>query len=297
MIFDTTSNNIILITYPSGGFGNFLYYVLTEFSKETVKLPDNKFILRDSGDSHSVIKYTNIYFKDNNYNPTISVNPYNDKILILCDNGINNDNYDKLHLTFPNAKTIRLIIDFSIRPVIYKTCTIKAMETTLFNETQPHVAGNWVDYNEDYSQRENFTLLYHNWPFKWEPLNNTINVSIEALINNPISTIKSLISELQLSTVNIDKLDYVVDKWINLNNQYFSIYNDTKLILSALKNKSNINISHITDLHDQGYINYCIERDYNITIPVYDYRNWFTNTNQILYAINKIKGTLNGISN
>jgi hypothetical protein len=80
----------------------------------------------------------------------------------------------------------------------------------------------------------------------------------------------------------------VIDDWYIANAKYFNVYSYTNLILTALENKENIDISHIVDLHEQGYINYCIEKQYNIEIPVYDYRNWFRSTEQIQQAIIEI---------
>ena len=91
-----------------------------------------------------------------------------------------------------------------------------------------------------------------------------------------------------LTTAERYKLKTVLDDWFTANEKYFNVYFRSKLILTALENKENIDISHITDLHEQGYINYCIEQQYNIEIPVYDYRYWFQSTEQIQQAINKI---------
>ena len=43
------------------------------------------------------------------------------------------------------------------------------------------------------------------------------------------------------------------------------------------------------DLHDQGYINYCIECKYDVIIPVYDYRNWFQTSIDIQEMIKCLK--------
>lgn len=289
MIFDTSSNNIILISYPSGGFGNFLYYVLSEFADQTVKLSNNQLIFSDDGSSHSIVKYTNTYFMDPvNYHPQCDIDPQDNKILILCDNGIHNDKYDKIISTFPHAKIVRVVIDPSVRPIVYQTCIVKAMHQKFMSHHHTHVKNNWSDSPEDYAQRENFTLLYHDWAYGWEPNELTINLSIERWLINPIDTIKGLINQLGMQTVNEPKLKTVLTDWFKVNEKYFSVYFHSKQILTALENKENIDISNITDLHEQGYINYCIEQRCNIEIPVYDYRNWFQSTDQIQQAINEI---------
>ena len=289
MIFDLASENVILISYPSGGFGNFLYYILSEFADQTIKISSNKLSFNELGDSHNAIKYTNTYFMDPiAYQPTIDLDPKNNKILVLCDNGINNDQYNKLKPTFPNAKIIRTVIDLAVRPIVYQTCIIKAMRQNFNTEHATHIKNNWVDAIEDYAQRENFTLLYHNWSFGWGHDESVINVSLEKLILNPFNTIKDLISKLDMQLINENQLKTVLAEWYTANKKYFDVYFHSKLILTALKNKENIDISYITDLHEQGYINYCVEKEYNIIIPVYDYRDWFQSTKQLQEAINNI---------
>jgi len=289
MIFDTSSNDIILISYPSGGYGNFLYYILSEFADQTVKLSNNQLIFSDDGNSHSIVKYTNTYFMDPaEYHPQCDIDPQDNKVLVLCDNGINNDKYDKIKLVFPNATIIRIVIDPAVRPIIYQTCVVKAMSHDFNDNHSEHIKNNWTDSAEDYAQRENFTLLYHDWSYGWEPNELTVNLSFEQLLIQPIDTIKELINQLGMQIVNESKLKTVLDDWFIANEKYFNVYFHSKLILTALENKENIDISHITDLHEQGYINYCIEQRYNIDIPVYDYRDWFQSSEQIQQIINKI---------
>lgn len=289
MRFSTDSKDIICISYPSGGFGNFLYYVLSEFADQTVKLSNNELTFSQDGNSHSIVMYTNTYFMDpDEFRLHCDIDPKNNKVVVLCDNGINNDSYDKINLTFPNAKIVRIVIDPAVRPIIYQTCIIKAVCQDLNTNHSEHVRNNWSDAAEDYAQREDFTLMYHNWSYGWEPTDSTINLSFKQLLIQPFDTIKELINQLGMQLVDEDRLKLVLADWFTANSKYFSVYFHANLILTALENKENIDISHIVDLHEQGYINYCIEKRYNIEIPVYDYRTWFQSTEQIQQAIIKI---------
>lgn len=291
MMFDINSKDIICISYPSGGFGTFLYHVLSVFAKETTKFNDTEFKFSKTGDSHSIKKYNNVYVNDpNNYDSDIIVNHIDKKILVLCDNGINNDRYDKINKTFTNATIVRLSISLAARPIVYSTCVIKAQQSELITENFNQVKNNWSDSNELFASRENFTLLYHNWPFEWNinTASNVINVDIEELIIDSYNTICNLISVLNLTLINNKHLKDVIDQWQTANKKYFNIYKQTNDILNAIKNNNNLNISHITELHDQGYINYCIERDFNVIIPVYDYKDWFKSTNEIKELIEKL---------
>jgi hypothetical protein len=289
-LFDVKSNRIILVSYPAGGFGNFILHVLTEYTKETVKV-DARFRFSTNGNSHSTNKYTNIYYHDpGTYIPSISVDPKNNRILVLCDNGIINDSYDKLSIIFPNAQIVRVIIDDAVRPIIYKTCITKALLSDVLTETTNQVIDNW-GVIEDYAVRENFTLLYHQWPFHWNASskNNVINVSLENLINNPVDTISETATALGLTIRHKDKLTKFCNEWTMANKQYFEVYTDWAQIDRALTEQKSIPLTHITNIHDQGYINYCIERKFNVIIPVYDYKEWFSNTQEILDMVEKFK--------
>lgn len=297
MKFDVTGDKIILISYPSGGFGNFIYYVLSTFALETVKTNQHNFEFNSAGDSHAAEKYTSIWYKNPiNYAANTSIDPENSHILVLCDNGINDDGYTYIRKVFTNAKLVRLTISDSVRPVIYKTCVYKAMQSDLFAENLSHIEKNWLDADKVYSQRENFTLMYHNWPFGWSDKTGDVNVDIENLIKFTKNTIIGLIDSLNLTACNLQKLDQVIENWHAANKKYFEIYQHAELIIQALKNKINISLEHITDLHDQGYINFLVEKHYNVIIPVYDYRNWFANTDQILNAIQSINEEKNSNS-
>lgn len=297
-LFDTASENIILISYPSGGFGNFIYHVLTNYADRTVKIKKNNFTFSSTGDSHNTKKYTNVYYHDQlNYQPLIDddVDIQNKKILVLCDNGISNDSYTCVNKVFPNAKIVRTTITHLTRPVIYQTCVIKAMRSNEIEENQAHVANYWQDYNETYALRENFTLLYHNWPFsnKWLADSQCVNLNLESLITDTYNTLVQLIQNLQMQVINESGLQEVIMRWQHVNKEYFQVYYNCKKIAHALDNYINIDLTDITNLHDQGYINYWIEQKHNITIPVYDYKNWFSNTCELRKVINRLNETKN----
>ena len=272
---------MILISYPSGGFGNFLFHVLTEFADNTYKPDNSNFEFDLVGRSHQTIKYTKIYFHDRDY--TLLLPDTDKECLILCDNGINNDSYAKINTVFHGATIIRTVIDNSVRPIIYKTCVVKAQNSDTIKETKKQVNTNWIDSAKDYSIRENFTLFYHNWPFGWGPMDGCINISIEQLINSPVDTVVKLINAIKGNVLDLDlkSLTELCNNWIVSNQSYFKIYYDWQRINIALDQNRSIDLNNITDLHDQGYINYCLEKKFNYTIPVYDYRNWFQNTLEI----------------
>jgi hypothetical protein len=290
-LFDVTSSRIILLSYPAGGFGNFIFHALTEYVDQTVKV-DNNFEFSINGNSHSTNKYTNTYYHEPNvYVPNINVDPGDSRILVLCDNGITNDSYDKLSYVFPNAQIIRVVIDDEVRPIIYKTCIIKALNSDILIENKNQVISHWSDADQAYAIRENFTLFYHNWPFHWEPssMENVINFSLKKLIDDPVAAIADAAHELGLTVIHRDRLIEFSNEWFEANKKYFEIYTNWGQIDQALTNQHSMSLSHITDIHDQGYINYCIERKYSVIIPVYDYKEWFADTSEILTMVKKLK--------
>ncbi len=58
--------------------------------------------------------------------------------------------------------------------------------------------------------------------------------------------------------------------------------------MQTLDTNTNIDVSDVTELYQQGYINYCIEAKYHVTIPVYDYKDWFKSTSEISDLIEKL---------
>lgn len=283
------TQNYIFISYPSGGFGNFVYHVITTHFQNVYKINNDAFEFGADGNSHSTVKHATPWFHDPDNYSIAKINT-NKSIVILVDNGINNDSYHKLNNTFNDGKIIRLIIDRPIRPVIFKTMSIKSQGSSPIIETLSSVLNKWSEGAEDYAIRENFTLLYKNWPFGWQPVNasNIINVNLSDLIQNPLETFINLAELLDDCIINVDDLKILIKKWQESNLKYFHILEDWKIIEDALDNKQNIPIAEL-ELHDQGYINYCIEEKFNVIIPVYDYKNWFKNTNEIIEMIRCLK--------
>lgn len=288
MIFDTTRDDIILISYPSGGFGNFIFHMVSNHSADTVKFHNKLFTFSDTGDSHNTTHYCNIYYKDpTEYQPTIlTKNP--GKLVVLCDNGVNNDSYDKVRAVFPNSTIVRAVIDAAMRPVVYNTMIVKAMKSDT-GSSREHVAANWIDAQTDYAIRENFTLMYRSWQFKWDAMTSVVNVSILQLVVDPITCITKLITELNSVVVDMDTLVATCETWKNANSKYFAVYYAWLDLEQALDDNTYYEFD-ISDLHTQGYLNYCIETKYNVIIPVYDYKDWFTNSYEIQEMIKCYRG-------
>ena len=52
---------LVLIHYPGGGYGNFIYLLLSIFLKDTIKPESTDYVFSELGDSHSNKKYSTKY--------------------------------------------------------------------------------------------------------------------------------------------------------------------------------------------------------------------------------------------
>jgi hypothetical protein len=202
--FDPTSSDIILITYPPGGFGNFVYHLLTEFTDQTVKPNNSSFAFSGTGNSHGTKKYTVTY----SHNPS-KYHPYIDSdvategktILVLVDNKWYDNDYSRLREVFPNAKIVRMCFEPRMYPIVFALVTAK---------TKGIQANIYVPPN--YKGEGKFTPLH---------LPNVVNASIEDFILDPFETFYKIATELGLTVINTDQLHGVVAEWRKVHKPYF----------------------------------------------------------------------------
>lgn len=202
--FDPTSSEIILITYPPGGFGNFVYHLLTEFAEQTVKPNNSTFAFSKAGNSHSTKKYTVSY----SHNP-LMYRPYIDsdvdtvdkKILVLVDNEWHDNEYTKLREVFPNAKIVRMCSEPSIYPVVCALVTAKTqgIDANLYCPPDYKGAG------------------------KFAPIEsaNVVNVAIRDFILDPVETFYKLTQGLGLTVINTKQLHTLIAEWRTTHRLYF----------------------------------------------------------------------------
>lgn len=295
---DPHSDNIILISYQSGSYGHFLYYVLTHFFDKTVKIHDDQFVFDSLGTAHLLKNYCKVWYEfDIDEYPLDIAVPYSadEKILILCDHGhrCKTDNYDELKRCFSNAKILRVTTSGAAEPVMYNTYLVKCKEShNIPGQNNKHVQLNW-NTTEDWAVRENFTLWYHNecapqFSAKDDP--NIINLDLAELIINTTQTLMHVGDQLGLSVIDYKKLLMFCKHWHRIQNNFFSIIStDRRLQQSLGCDDIGYNLSHVTSLHDQGYLNYKIEKRFNVCIPVYDYRNWFRHSDEIKEMLVKLE--------
>lgn len=115
-----------------------------------------------------------------------------------------------------------------------------------------------------------------------------VNLSLRDLVDTPYACLVNLITTLGMTVIKQDSLRNLCADWLGKHSEYFYRYKLWNTIEDSMKCKKDLDIAHITDLQTQGYINYCIEEKFNITIPPYDYKTWFQSTSEITKMIDKI---------
>lgn len=202
--FDPAGDNIILITYPPGGFGNFVYHLLTEFAKETAKPSNHSFKFSNAGNSHTTKKYTVSYTQSTEvYFPYIDVDvdTSDKKILVLVDNEWKDNYYNQLLTVFPNAKIVRMCSD----PTIYNI--VAALIASKSN-------GAPIDlrFRENYSGAGMFNPIDHA---------QVVNVPIKEFILDPNAAFLSLLAQLQLTPIKHNELLSLLSEWKSIHKPYF----------------------------------------------------------------------------
>lgn len=148
MKFDKDSDKIIVIMYPTGGYGNFMYKVLSDHLNCTVKVDNTNFQFSSTGHSHSTNKYSETFalgkayyekkLSSFNYGYQIyDIEAYlqiqqGKKFLILGDTGNLGDNVKFIKKFFPNGKIIRIFADsFEEKFVAWSNCFTKVISKDL----------------------------------------------------------------------------------------------------------------------------------------------------------------------
>lgn len=202
--FDTNNPDIILISYPPGGFGNFIYYLLSEFADETVKQDNSSFSFSGAGNAHAVKKYTVTYGQQHKqYIAKIDSNVDSNgrKILVLVDRAFIDNDYTELYCTFPNAKIVRM----TLNPKIYNI--VAAM-----------IASKTVNVPVDLRYRENYSGIGMFRPIDHK---RVVNVSIQNFILDPFETFYQLTQDLGLTVIKTEQLHEVVADWRRVHKPYF----------------------------------------------------------------------------
>jgi len=134
--------------YPTGGYGNFLYSLLSEHLESTVKISFDNPQFNAKGNSHRYPKYTEVFslgqsyvqknLKDFKYNYQILDTVAQEQIrlgkyfVVLADVGNKGDNLRFLRRFFPNAIVIRLFANTFEEKLILWTNAMTKLTVDLY---------------------------------------------------------------------------------------------------------------------------------------------------------------------
>ena len=269
--------------YPAGGFGHYMLSLIS-IGFENSFCPTSNIVFSKNGNSHLYPKHFKswIHFSEN-FSLIKNFNFQNKIPVCLVDSGINQDSPDLIFKKFKGARIIRMCIDKNARSIVSQTCQEKA-------QSKPY---NFYS-SLDWEKREEFSLWYHYmdqnidyYTNNFKPDDRCININISDLFLNFENIISSL--ENLFGKRNLDLINKLHNEFLLKNKKYFLAEKTWLDIDYALDNNIDFELKENYSLHDQGYINYQLEKKFNlIEIPPYSYREWFKNTQEIRHCLKSI---------
>jgi hypothetical protein len=286
---DKTCKNLLLIDYPSGGYGFYLARLINSFVTNVVQTADlfefdqlgtSHLLPLVAGDIHHE-QIRNLYSVDKRYQHDIDQQKY---ILIPYCPGIQNDTTTNLEITFPNAKIVRLCYYDNTWPLVFQNCIVKAAGGSL--DTEVKFNSEIFGSQDNWARRENFSLLFENHHYRnmWKEYDHArfLNIDIFELLTNPYCCLSNVANFINGSIHHFDSL---LDK----HQQFLDSNPNTTTHLEILRIVDSLNIKqdlmHIEHLCHQAVINFYIQTKFNFVIPANDYANWFTNTKEIVIML------------
>jgi len=294
MIVDKSSANIIVVSYPAGAGGYFIYTAITRYAKGAVYLEMPKFQFGENGHCHNAQKYTPVmWHQPDRYDLVLSNDleqsqVENHKVVVIADHGdLYDQDYQHLRGHFPNAKIVRTVIDREMIFAVGRAAVEKP------------AGGNINDINRDAwsksSQngqpfRQWCKNLMQDWSSydlhrqlgRWTPVNQqgVLNFSVRHFACPEYRGIEKLILMLGLTVRDPEGLYDFCTAYREANLRYYRCFLETQRVLQYLSTGQELDLSHITDIYDQLVIEYHIEHKWNCQLP--DNRDtWFQNTQEI----------------
>lgn len=271
---DATSDKIIAINYPPGGFGHFIHHLLAHYTEETIKIP-NHLRFSPTGDAHRQMRYFTPYANDwkpgfqFDFKTCLKTIPKDKTQIVVCDNG-GNSSTSKIEKHFPNSRILRISIEPDIRYTLLKLCAQKATLISI------------PDYIKQYFptlNESNYSLwrmqvatwdICENWYDKWHPVYqpNFVNMSLKQFLIDPIKEFENVCGQLKLTVIKHQNLVTLIDQWKTLHNEYFDLPQQWQKIEHALDNGYNIDLADADDWYIKAGIFYYICKKYHLKVPV-----------------------------
>jgi len=285
-------DKLYTIQYPSGSFGHFTNLILStygeNFTKQKVELKfKNKM---NSGSSHFISSQIQKYYDVDRYKEYAATALTDDYIAltkngnyttVIIDSGIADDS-DTFKQFFPNANCIKICYTDYSWPFSAKSFYTRCMSEVLLEETKIDDFINpdkdkWISA-EPWEKREKYFLFLRDHEFRqmWNLSSSPLTVDVNAYLS--YETLYNSLSNI----VKLSNFHELYDKFYKNNSIHIDWYLRCREILSAIQNNQCIDLTDISDdLFSQATINYYIQILYNFEIPAWDYRDWFSSTDQI----------------
>jgi len=279
---DRTSDKILVISYPAGGFGHFIFYLLTHFTQETVKVQD-ELQFSTTGDSHHQHRYILPWFRyrDPTYQfDCTSFRPLdpNDIKIIIHDAGHDIEDQE-IRDYFPNARFIKVCVEPEVRITLLELSVVKALRMT-WDE--------WLDLKLPTAQIKNGPCEKTPWTSNqmiWRNVNSTFpkfcpsgysnvtNVSLKNFIVDTERTFRKLARDLNLTVINDQLLQTKLHEWSNLHQRYIDSVKLWQAIDQALDHGPCMDLTGTTDWVTKSIIFYNVCNKYYIKVPVLEWLN------------------------
>jgi hypothetical protein len=285
-------DKLYTIQYPSGSFGHFTHLLLSNygdnFTKQETELKfKNKM---NSGSSHFVSSQIKKYYSADLYKDYAKKNLIDDYIeltkngnytTVIIDSGITDDS-EEFKQFFPGANCIKICYTDYSWPFSAKAFYTRCMSEVLLEKTKiddfiKPEKNKWQS-SESWELREKYFLFLRDHEFRrrWNLSAAPMTVDVDAYFDYN-SLYKSFSNIVKMNNFN-----ELYDKFYENNLIHIDWYIRCREILSAIQNNQHIDLTDITDdLFSQATINYYIQILYNFEIPAWDYRDWFSSTDQI----------------
>lgn len=268
MIFDRDSSNAIVIMYPTGGYGNFLYYLLSEFFDNTVKVDQSSFEFNQAGNSHAVKKYTQIFSLGRAYySKTLRDFSYDyqlydlsaqeqinagKKFVVLGDVGNLGDNVIFVRKYFPKATIVRVYADsFDEKLILWANTVTKSNDELIGSiyKDSLHTTEGIAKFSNKSIDQVNDTdaincmlnFFQNNFApygnFFNKPHADVINIKISQFFNvkNLSHMCDQLAQQLNLSIIHRDRLDLILFDFVEQQKNFKLLTNSNTLTGQAVK--------------------------------------------------------------
>ena len=236
--------------YPTGGYGNFLYYLLSEHLESTVKPMPSNWEFSSDGNSHGYPKYVEKFQLGSHVNNRTTKNfdyTYNildstvgpqiqqgKKFLVLADVGNKGDNTRFLKRYFPNSVIVRIFAEnFMEKLVLWANCMTKAniSDAIYPGSIMPATgiaiwANKSVDnVNDDDAVGCMLNFFQRNFDiygkFFNKPVDNAVNIPISSFFTRDgiYKMLNSIAHDLDTQIINTPDLEQTILKFLSYQSQ------------------------------------------------------------------------------